>query len=166
MAELVPDDAQIETPPQGGLLGLLNHVVTWWAMAGGAVFCALVAMSIVSIVGRKLFSTPIQGDMEVLMMGAAVGSAAFLPVCELHDHHIKVDALTTWMSERVGGFEQFQMPWGLLTPAQAFGMFARRHMVEYGWTSEQFGAVAVALRTHGSMNPRAMMRKPITVADG
>lgn len=100
MAELVPDDAQIETPPQGGLLGLLNHVVTWWAMAGGAVFCALVAMSIVSIVGRKLFSAPIQGDMEILMMGAAIGSAAFLPVCELHDHHIKVDALTTWMSAR------------------------------------------------------------------
>ncbi len=72
---------------------------------------------------------------------------------------------STWMSEKVGGFEQFQMPWGLLTPAQAFGMFARRHMVEFGWTSEQFGAVAVALRKHGSMNPRAMMRKPITVED-
>lgn len=72
---------------------------------------------------------------------------------------------STWMSEKVGGHEQFQMPWGLLTPAQAFGMFARRHMVEFGWTSEQFGAVAVALRTHGSMNPRAMMRKPITLED-
>lgn len=100
MAELVPDDAHVDTPPKSGLLGLLSTVVTWWAMAGGAVFCALVAMSIVSIVGRKLFATPIQGDMEVLMMGAAIGSAAFLPVCELHDHHIKVDALTTWMSER------------------------------------------------------------------
>jgi TRAP-type C4-dicarboxylate transport system permease small subunit len=100
MAELVPDDAHVDTPPTGGVLGLLSTVVTWWAMAGGAVFCALVAMSIVSIVGRKLFATPIQGDMEILMMGAAIGSAAFLPVCELHDHHIKVDALTTWMSER------------------------------------------------------------------
>jgi TRAP-type C4-dicarboxylate transport system permease small subunit len=38
--------------------------------------------------------------MELLMMGAAIGSAAFLPVCELDDNHIKVDALTTWMSER------------------------------------------------------------------
>ena len=79
MAELVPDDAHVDTPPTGGVLGLLSTVVTWWAMAGGAVFCALVAMSIVSIVGRKLFATPIQGDMEVLMMGAAIGSAAFLP---------------------------------------------------------------------------------------
>ncbi|MEX8520943.1 MAG: TRAP transporter small permease [Leptothrix sp. (in: b-proteobacteria)] len=101
MAELIPDDHQPTSPtPSGGVLGLLNHVTTWWGLAGGAVFCALVLMSIVSIVGRKLFDAPIQGDMELLQMGAAVGSAAFLPLCELHDHHIKVDALTTWMHPR------------------------------------------------------------------
>jgi TRAP-type C4-dicarboxylate transport system permease small subunit len=100
MAELVPDDASASPLPSGGVLGLLNQVTTWWSLAGGVTFCAIVAMSIVSIVGRKLFDAPIQGDMELLMMGAAVGSAAFLPLCELHDHHIKVDALTTWMSPR------------------------------------------------------------------
>ncbi len=87
-------------PQRTGLAGLLDTVITWWAIAGGMVFVALVIMSIISIVGRKLFSHPIEGDMELLMMGAAIGSAAFLPVCELDDHHIKVDALTTWMSER------------------------------------------------------------------
>jgi TRAP-type C4-dicarboxylate transport system permease small subunit len=100
MAELIPDDAPLEHTPSGGVLGLLHHVVTGWGLAGGATFCAIVAMSIVSIVGRKLFDAPIQGDVELLQMGAAVGSAAFLPLCELHDHHIKVDALTTWMSAR------------------------------------------------------------------
>lgn len=101
MAELAPDDSSAATSaPKGGVLGLLNAVVTWWGLAGGLVFCALVAMSIVSIVGRKLFAMPIEGDVELLQMGAAIGSAAFLPLCELHDHHIKVDALTTWMSER------------------------------------------------------------------
>ena len=72
---------------------------------------------------------------------------------------------STWMRERVGGFEQFQMPWGMLTPAMQFGQFVRRHMVEYGTTSRQFGAVAVALRRHASLNPRAMMRTPITIED-
>lgn len=72
---------------------------------------------------------------------------------------------STWMNDRVGGFEQFQMPWGMLTPAMIFGQFARRHMVEFGTTSRQFGAVAVALRRHASMNPRAMMQKPITIED-
>ena len=66
-------------------------------MSGGFVFCALIAMSIVSIVGRKLFASPVQGDVELMQMGAAVGAAAFLPLCELHDNHIKVDALTGWM---------------------------------------------------------------------
>jgi len=101
MAELLPDDDLVVKPERKGLVRLLDSAVTWWALSGGFVFIALVVMSIVSIVGRKLFSAPIEGDMELLMMmGAAVGSAAFLPVCEMHDHHIKVDALTTWMSER------------------------------------------------------------------
>ena len=100
MAELLPDDDIVVKPDRKGLARQLDRVVTWWALSGGFVFVALVVMSIISIVGRKLFSAPIEGDMELLMMGAAVGSAAFLPVCEMHDHHIKVDALTTWMSAR------------------------------------------------------------------
>lgn len=100
MAELIPEFDSVVAPARKGIVRLLDHVVTWWALAGGCVFVALVVMSIISIIGRKLFSAPIEGDMELLMMGAAVGSAAFLPVCEMHDHHIKVDALTTWMSER------------------------------------------------------------------
>ena len=98
MAELFPDVDDVVKPERKGLARHLDNLVTWWALSGGFVFVALVVMSIVSIVGRKLFSAPIDGDMELLMMGAAVGSAAFLPACEMHDHHIKVDALTTWMS--------------------------------------------------------------------
>jgi acetyl-CoA acetyltransferase len=64
-----------------------------------------------------------------------------------------------------GGAEAFQVPFGMVAPVIQFGQFARRHMVRYGTTSEQFGAVAVALRRHASMNPRAVMRKPITLAD-
>jgi acetyl-CoA acetyltransferase len=71
----------------------------------------------------------------------------------------------TWMRPEVDGFEAFQMPWGMLTPAHQFGQFARRHMIEYGTTSEQFGEVAVTLRHHASRNPNAMMQKPITLGD-
>jgi TRAP-type C4-dicarboxylate transport system permease small subunit len=41
----------------------------------------------------------VQGDVELVQMGAAVGAAAFLPLCELYDHNVKVDALTSWMSD-------------------------------------------------------------------
>jgi acetyl-CoA acetyltransferase len=78
---------------------------------------------------------------------------------------VRYGQAATWMRDAVGGFAAFQMPWGLLTPAQAFAMFAQRHMSEYGTTSEQFGAVSVATRHHATLNPRAMMTKPITLED-
>jgi TRAP-type C4-dicarboxylate transport system permease small subunit len=87
-------------------------------MLGGLTFCALIAMSIVSIVGRKLFSAPVQGDVELMQMGAAVGAAAFLPLCELYDHNVKVDALTGWMSDR-GRAVLDTAAHGLLTVAAA-----------------------------------------------
>lgn len=63
------------------------------------------------------------------------------------------------------GAEAFQMPWGMISPVTQFGQFARRHMVTYGTTSEQFGAVAVAARRHATHNPAAVMREPMSLAD-
>ena len=64
------------------------------AIAGGLIFVALVVMSIVSIVGRKLVSTPIPGDVEVLQMCAAFGCAAFFAYCHLSNSDVKVDFFT------------------------------------------------------------------------
>jgi TRAP-type C4-dicarboxylate transport system permease small subunit len=100
MAEFIEREGAGQAVAWTAVRRLLDHVATVFAMLGGLTFCALVAMSIVSIVGRKLFSAPVQGDVELMQMGAAVGAAAFLPLCELHDHHIRIDALTGWMSER------------------------------------------------------------------
>ena len=100
MAEIVEREGTAEVVSKHGVGRLLDRIATLFTMLGGLTFCALIAMSIVSIVGRKLFSAPVQGDVELMQMGAAVGAAAFLPLCELYDHNIKVDALTGWMSER------------------------------------------------------------------
>lgn len=54
---------------------------------------------------------------------------------------------------------------GMFGPAAGYALAARRHMYEFGTTSEQFGAIAVAFRKHASMNPHAQMQKPITLAD-
>ena len=57
-------------------------------------------------------------------------------------------------------------PFGLLTPAQWVAMFAQRAMHEFGWTSEDFGRVAVADRRHAASNPAAWFyEKPITLED-
>ncbi|MFC5695365.1 TRAP transporter small permease [Pseudomonas sp. GCM10022186] len=72
-----------------------------FALGGGFLLLALVAMSLVSIIGRKLFATPIQGDIELVEIGAAVAIAAFLPLCELRGQHIKVDAFTLKLPRRL-----------------------------------------------------------------
>jgi TRAP-type C4-dicarboxylate transport system permease small subunit len=100
MAEIIEHERAVDAVPRQGIARLLDRIATGFAMLGGLTFCALIAMSIVSIVGRKLFAAPVQGDVEMMQMGAAVGAAAFLPLCELYDHNIKVDALTSWMSAR------------------------------------------------------------------
>jgi len=62
-------------------------------------------------------------------------------------------------------FYQYHVPFGLVTPAQEMATIYRRHMHEYGTTTEHFGAVAVAQRAHAARNPRAVMRTPITLDD-
>jgi acetyl-CoA acetyltransferase len=57
-------------------------------------------------------------------------------------------------------------PYGLLTPAQHIAMFARRYMHAYGATSEDYGRVAVTMRKHAAVNPRAwFFGKPLTLAE-
>jgi acetyl-CoA acetyltransferase len=55
--------------------------------------------------------------------------------------------------------------WGAFGAATWSALTASRHMALYGTTSEQLGEVAVAARGHAALNPAAMMRTPITLAD-
>jgi acetyl-CoA acetyltransferase len=54
---------------------------------------------------------------------------------------------------------------GFANPSTLYALAARRHMLAFGTTSEQFGAVAVAQRAWAAMNPLAQLRKPISIAD-
>jgi TRAP-type C4-dicarboxylate transport system permease small subunit len=71
------------------------------AIAGGLVFVALVAMSIVSIVGRKLAARPVPGDVEVLQMCAAFAASTFFAWCHLANGDVKVDFFTNHLPPRV-----------------------------------------------------------------
>lgn len=70
------------------------------ALAGGLILLLLVCLSLASLLGRKLFASPVQGDIELMEIGMAVAVAAFLPLCELHGKHIRVEAFTLWLSAR------------------------------------------------------------------
>lgn len=66
--------------------------------------------------------------------------------------------------QRVPGPLQYEAPYGNVLIG-AYAMAARRHMHEYGTTSEQLAEIAVAARSHAALNPNALYREPITVDD-
>ncbi|MEC4768988.1 TRAP transporter small permease [Halomonas sp. CUBES01] len=71
------------------------------AMVGGVLLMTAIGMSLVSMLGRRLFSTPITGDIELLQMLVAVTVACFLPLCEVNDRHIRVDIVATLFPARL-----------------------------------------------------------------
>ena len=60
---------------------------------------------------------------------------------------------------------QFEMPYGPNGPTTMFTIGVLRYMKEFGLTHEQLASVAVVQREWAGLNPRAMFRDPITVAD-
>ena len=98
VGQLPPEGADAQYGPGGRML---LAIVKNLAIAGGLVFVALVAMSIVSIVGRKLFSWPVPGDVELLQMCAAFASSAFFAYCHMIHGDVKVDFFTHNLPPRI-----------------------------------------------------------------
>lgn len=65
-----------------------------------------------------------------------------------------------WAQEKqlVKDDKALHTPWGLIRPVDVIGMWAHRHMHQYGTKREHFGNVAIAARKHAHNNPYAMMR--------
>ncbi len=63
------------------------------------------------------------------------------------------------------GITQWTAPFGWITYPQAMAMWARRHIVQYGTTPEQFGEIAMTCRENAMLNERAMQRGPMTLED-
>lgn len=58
---------------------------------------------------------------------------------------------------------QFEGPHGAGTAPSVYAMAAMRHMHQYGTTQEQLAEIAVATRKWAQLNPKALMRDPLTV---
>lgn len=105
---------------------------------------------------------------------AVVGNAAMAVASGVAETVVCYRALNARSEFRMGGQGrpppdqaefQYQAPYGYLAPAQQFAMAARAHMLRYGTTHEQLGAVAVQQRANARHNQRARMREPITLDD-
>jgi acetyl-CoA acetyltransferase len=66
--------------------------------------------------------------------------------------------------QRVAGPSGYEAPYGN-SLVGSYAMHARRHMHEFGTTSEQLAEIAVGVREFASLNPDAIYRDPITIDD-
>ncbi|HRP28619.1 MAG TPA: TRAP transporter small permease [Burkholderiaceae bacterium] len=62
---------------------------------GGLTLIAMASVTVISVAGRALFSTPIQGDVELVQLGCAIVVASFLPYTQFRHGNIIVDFFTT-----------------------------------------------------------------------
>lgn len=69
---------------------LLFRVSQSMAIIGGLVMVAIVAMSMASLLGRKLWASPIVGDVEIVQMLAAPALACFFAFCHLSNGDVRV----------------------------------------------------------------------------
>ena len=65
-----------------------------FALVGGAILLLVAAVTVASVIGRWIQSTPIPGDVELVQLGTAAALALFLPWCQLHGSHLIVDIFT------------------------------------------------------------------------
>ena len=115
--------------------------------------------------------TPMGGASSI----AAIQSAAALIGMGVCRHVLVCAGRRTSQGPKVGSrlgdlpqfqlVAEFEMPMGVVSPAQFYSLMARRHMALYGTTSEQLGAIAVSTRQHALLNENAIMKKPITLDD-
>jgi TRAP-type C4-dicarboxylate transport system permease small subunit len=90
MAEPAAADAR-----PGGVGRALHRIATGVALLGGLVLFALTLLTVISVVGRAVFSAPIPGDFELIELGMAVAIFAFLPYCQIVRGNVIVDLFTS-----------------------------------------------------------------------
>ena len=66
---------------------------------------------------------------------------------------------------RVEGSHQWMVPFGAVSAANWAGLLATRHFHEYGTTREQVAGLATTLRANAALNPKAVLRDPMSVDD-
>lgn len=119
--------------------------LTYWGQTGpgGVAPCAMVGQAVGAIVAG-LAST-------VLLFRALNGRS---------EVRFGQGGHMTKGAEVVGGrgtYDEFFLPFGLMTAGQTFALMAQRHMMLYGTQAEHLGKIALSCREHAHANPRAQM---------
>lgn len=108
-------------------------------------------------------ATPVGMGIHAAM--AIEAGLADAVVC-VHARNQQSKKLLPHRAEIRDGWEDFEVPYGLVSATANHSLAASRHMYEYGTTSKQLGAIAMATRKHANLNPSAQMySKKMTLED-
>ncbi len=124
------------------LVGFARHVITYWALLGGAILVGLVLLTAASATSRILFDKTIPGDYDLARHGVAIAVFSFLPYTQLTFGNITVDVFT----ERAGPRAKAAMSilGSLLAAALAVLLCWR---MWYGmWDTIAFGEAMISIR--------------------
>ncbi len=92
--------ASSRVAPSTRLARALDILARGFALGGGAVLLAVMAVTVASVIGRSLFGRPIPGDFELVEIGCAVAVFAFLPYCQITRGNVVVDLFTRGFGRR------------------------------------------------------------------
>jgi len=164
-AQAALDDAGLDWSDIDGLLTTPIRVANW------AMPCGIVAEGLGIRSPRYLATLDVAGASGTAMVHQAA-MAIDAGQCDtvlcvagqnLLTHSARADAVKQ-MAEGGWAHPQYEAPFGPLI-ASLYALVAQRHMHEFGTTAEQLAEVAVTMRAHAALNPRAQKRTPITVEE-
>ena len=101
MADANSEVAKHSYGPIGRMLDSLSRAL---AICAGITLTAMAFMSVVSVIGRAAFSSPIVGDYELVQVMTAIAVAMTLPFCQMIRGHFIVDFFTTGLPTRFNDF--------------------------------------------------------------
>ncbi len=129
----------------GHWLGLSN--LTFWGITGtgGSAPCGMIGQAVAAILSGQATNVLVYRGLNG-RSGLRLGKGSAIQ--------------RSGGARHVGGngtLDEFFLPYGLMAPGQLFAMYARRHMIEYGSTSDDLASIAMTVRKRANANPAAQM---------
>ena len=90
----------ISETAQSAKVPIIERLTARVAALGGALALAIAGLVVVSVLGRWLFSSPVEGDFEFVKMATAIAVFAYLPYTQARRGNIMVDTFTSRLSAR------------------------------------------------------------------
>ena len=94
---ILSGDPESARHPVGAWLERLARSV---ALAGGLLLVGVTGMTLISVLGRYLFNTPVPGDYELTELACGIAVFAFFPYCHSRNANIVVEFFTGRMHPR------------------------------------------------------------------